>query len=187
MSRIHTGTGDRDRTGLLSGRRVSKADPRIAAGGDLDELNAVLGLLRVEMSIEEQAAVLLTVQSNLMAAGAEVSAAEDRSGAVTRDWQDAATRIEAVIDDLDATLPRLTQFIVPGGTRSSALAHVSRTVCRRAERSITALYEGSDPQPANLAALLIYLNRISDYLFVLARTCDHKEGIADTPWDCENF
>jgi cob(I)alamin adenosyltransferase len=179
--KIYTRTGDAGQTALLGGARVLKDDARVAAYGDVDELNAVLGLALAEGPAEVDALLLLQVQRDLFALGARLA---DPTAAVADRREKAALgaadveRLERAIDEREATLPALTAFILPGGARPGALLHFARTVCRRAERAMVALHRR---QPLE-AALLAYVNRLSDLLFVLARAANHRQGKPEERW-----
>lgn len=177
--KIYTKTGDAGETGLLGGARVSKAAPRVAAYGDVDELNAWLGLAR-SAADESLAAMLEQLQRHLFAIGARladpVGTVANRVAKASVSDQDVA-QLEAWIDRLETELPPLRRFILAGGMPAAASLHVARTVCRRAERSVVAL--GSD---AVEREVLVYLNRLSDLLFVMARTANHRGGVAEAEW-----
>ena len=166
---------------MFGGTRVSKADPRVAAYGDVDELNACLGAVRAQGELPGDIAELLEhIQKDLFAIGARLAdPAEKIAERVTKvavadaDIQ----RLEDWIDRFEAELPPLRRFILPGGNRAGALLHLSRTVCRRAERAIVAL--GVDHVDAHLLA---YVNRLSDLLFVLARAVNHRAGQPEVEW-----
>ena len=179
--KIYTKTGDDGTTGLLGAGRVGKDDPRIDSYGTVDELNAVLGLARAAGGLDAILdALLARVQDDLFAVGAAL-ADPNPSGkfhnAVAAGFAD---RLEAEIDQLEAELPPLTQFILPGGGPASAQIHLARTVCRRAERLVVHL--GRQPGVDVPHHLVVYLNRLSDFLFVLARAANHRAGVADIPW-----
>jgi cob(I)alamin adenosyltransferase len=176
--KIYTRTGDSGETGLFDGTRVSKADARVAAYGEVDELNAWLGLARapgrlnrgLEGKIEQ-------IQRDLFALGARLADPSHRiAERVTKAQVRSADveRLESWIDELDATLPPLRRFILPGGGHQGALLHVARTVCRRAERAVVGI--GGDPE------LVVYLNRLSDLLFVMARAENESAGIPEIEW-----
>jgi cob(I)alamin adenosyltransferase len=179
--KIYTRTGDRGETGLFGGARVSKADPRVAAYGDVDELNACLGMVRAQGELDADIAALLEqLQKDLFAIGARLADPGDRiSGrsAKTAVTHEDVARLEGWIDRLEAELPPLRRFILPGGSRAGAWLHLSRTVCRRAERAIVSL--GTDHVDQHL---LIYVNRLSDLLFVLARAVNHRGAQPETEW-----
>ncbi|HQR12535.1 MAG TPA: cob(I)yrinic acid a,c-diamide adenosyltransferase [Casimicrobiaceae bacterium] len=173
LSKIVTRTGDAGETGLGDGSRVAKDSPRIDAIGTVDELNSVLGVLLAESLPGTIATCLTDVQHDLFDLGGELSI--PGYSAVT----DAhVTRVEAAVEMFNADLAPLKEFILPGGTRAAALAHVARTVCRRAERTtlrLAAAEAVSEPSR-------IYLNRLSDLLFVLARAINRAAGQPDVLW-----
>jgi cob(I)alamin adenosyltransferase len=173
--KIYTKTGDGGQTGLFSGRRVSKADPRVEAYGTVDELNACLGLLLAHLPelAEDVRDQLALQQQHLFAVGAAL--ADDRSGESYSVPEQATPDLENWMDEMDRHLPRMTHFILPSGSRAIAYAHLCRTVCRRAERR-TVEVEGAT------AATISYLNRLSDYLFVLTRYLGHLEGVPEVKW-----
>jgi cob(I)alamin adenosyltransferase len=178
--KIYTKTGDQGMTGLLGEGRVSKDDVRIEAYGTVDELNAVLGLVRahgVDPAIDGLAAQL---QDELFVAGSALADPSPGGPFFSAITSDHIARLETTIDALEAELKPLTEFILPGGTLASAHIHLARTVCRRAERLTVRLARAEGENVSN--ALIIYLNRLSDLLFVLARVVNHRAGIADTPW-----
>jgi cob(I)alamin adenosyltransferase len=179
--KIYTRTGDAGGTALFGGTRVSKAAPRVAAYGDVDELNACLGTVRAESELSGDIVELIErLQKDLFAIGARLAdPAEKIAERVTKvavadaDIQ----RLEDWIDRFEAELPPLRRFILPGGTRAGALLHLSRTVCRRAERQIVAL--GTDQVEPHVLA---YVNRLSDLLFVMARVVNHRSGHPEVEW-----
>ena len=178
--KIYTKTGDRGDTGLFGVARVSKASARVEAYGNLDELNATLGVCRAHGLPPEIDAALASAQVDLFALGAElatVSGKEDTLGIALVGDADIA-RLEAAIDASEATLPPLKSFVLPGGSPGAAALHLARTVCRRAERSLVAL---RDQDPVR-GELVIYLNRLSDLLFSLARQANLRADVADVPW-----
>lgn len=177
--KIYTKTGDAGQTSLFGGTRVSKSDPRVAAYGDVDELNAHLGLARTTTNDAELAAELLRLQRDLFALGAQLADPGEKiashvSKAVLRDGD--VERLEQLIDTLDAELPPLRHFILAGGSPGGAALHVARAVCRRAERGMVAL------DPPIDSVLLKYINRLSDLLFVLARTANQRAGAEESRW-----
>jgi cob(I)alamin adenosyltransferase len=177
--KIYTRTGDAGETSLFDGTRVSKHDPRVETYGDVDELNAWLGLARaqrVEASIDED---LLQLQRDLFALGAQLADPADKIAArVTKAVISDAdvTRLEGLIDRLEAGVPPLRRFILAGGTPAGSALHVARAVCRRAERRMVALDPPVDP------VLLRYVNRLSDLLFVMARAVNHRGGVPEIEW-----
>ncbi len=173
LSKIVTRTGDAGTTGLGDGSRVRKDSPRIAAIGAVDELNSVLGVLLAESPPAPVAQCLTDVQHDLFDLGGELSI--PGHAAIT----DAhIARVEAAVDRFNADLPPLKEFILPGGTRAAAQAHVARTVCRRAERI---LIEAAAAETVSDRSR-IYLNRLSDLLFVLARALNRSAGTPDVLW-----
>jgi cob(I)alamin adenosyltransferase len=180
VPRIYTRAGDQGKTGLGDGTRVSKADPRVAAYGDVDELNAYLGVVRARRPEPEVDSLLERIQRDLFALGAKLAdPREVPTGGPEKAMLSPAdiTRLEQAIDKLDAQLPALRRFILPGGSETGALLHLSRTVCRRAERRIVALGEGAVHPLA-----IVYINRLSDLLFVMARSVNHRAGAGETEW-----
>lgn len=177
--KIYTRTGDKGTTGLIGGKRVSKSSPRIAAYGEVDELNAVIGLVCAETSHDALKKPLFEIQNALFVVGAHL-AAPDSDPKVERINSKHIETLERQIDVMDQTLKPLKQFILPGGTKTASLLHLSRTVCRRAERSVVSLVEihGESVDPW----VVTYLNRLSDYLFTLARLSNHLEKVEDVPW-----
>lgn len=174
LSRITTRTGDDGTTGLGDGSRLPKHAPRIAALGDIDELNSTLGLLLAEPLLPAEFRALLTrIQHELFELGGEVSIPGH-----TRMTDAMALQLEQDLEALNAPLPPLREFILPGGSPPAALCHLARAVCRRAERSLVALAGGEAVSPAALR----YLNRLSDLLFVLARAINRQLGQPDVLW-----
>jgi cob(I)alamin adenosyltransferase len=178
--RIYTRTGDAGDTGLFDGTRVSKADARVGAYGEVDELNAALGVARAAGLDPELEAMVVQLQRELHAVGARL--ADPRRQIAARVEKATLTdahvaRLEELIDRLERDLPPLRHFILAGGCPAGAALHLARTVCRRAERQIVAL--GPD---AVERLVLAYVNRVSDLLFVLARAANHRAGIPETEW-----
>lgn len=179
--KIYTKTGDDGTTGLLGNGRVFKDDPRIDSYGTVDELNAMLGLARAGQGLDSQAdALIALVQNELFAVGAALADPNPEGRFHNAVAEGYAGRLEAEIDRLEAELPPLTQFILPGGTAAAAQIHLARTICRRAERLVVHL--GHQPGVDVPHHLIAYLNRLSDFLFVLARVVNHRAGVSDTPW-----
>lgn len=182
LSKISTRTGDDGTTGLGDGSRVPKDHLRIAALGDVDELNSTLGLLLCEPLPEAVRELLVVVQHELFNLGGELSIP-----GYTLLKDAAVARLDAALDEHNAALPRLKEFILPGGTRSAAIAHVGRTVARRAERSVVALAAADKVN----ATPRQYLNRLSDLLFVLARVLNRAnlDGLSgdDVYWQSEKL
>ncbi|KWB88024.1 cob(I)yrinic acid a,c-diamide adenosyltransferase [Burkholderia ubonensis] len=174
LSKIATRTGDDGTTGLGDGRRVGKDDVRIAAIGDVDELNSTLGVLLAETLPDDVRAALVTIQHDLFDLGGELCIP---GHTVLGDAY--LARLDQWLADYNATLPPLKEFILPAGSRAAALAHVCRTVCRRAERAIVALGRVETLQETPRR----YVNRLSDLLFVLARVLNRADGGADVLWE----
>jgi cob(I)alamin adenosyltransferase len=182
LNRIYTKTGDDGSTGLVGGQRIKKASMKVSAYGDLDELNAHLGVcytLASQVDAKRIEDVLMVIQNELFDIGAELAtpAGSEWPGMV-RSSQEQVLQLEQWIDELNANLPGLTSFILPGGTSLNAHLHVARTVCRRAERAILALHE-TEPVSRNI---LCYINRLSDLLFVLARVAMVDSGKPEYLW-----
>lgn len=180
LNRIYTRTGDAGATRLANGAQVSKADLRVEAYGAVDETNACLGLARLNTAGELDL-ILARVQNELFDLGADLSTPAktgEAEGSVLRILESQVARLEAEIDALNAELPPLTSFILPGGTPAAAALHLARTVCRRAEREAVRLAEAGEivSGPA-----MRYLNRLSDLLFVAARYANDK-GAAEVFW-----
>lgn len=202
--KIYTKTGDNGTTGLFAGPRVPKDHPRIAAYGSVDELNALLGIVacHAQATHDKQPAVTYTEgenpvlssfhltelilaileqsQHDLFAIGAELATPEPtRHGTRMLDNQD-VERLESWIDRLDEQLPALTNFIIPGGSLLAGWLHWARTVCRRAEREVVHLTHSGDVEDCD--TIIVYLNRLSDLLFVMARAANHAQAIPDVAW-----
>jgi cob(I)alamin adenosyltransferase len=187
--KIYTQTGDHGKTSLLSGERVSKSHIRIKAYGSVDELNASLGVLHSMLpdGSDPMLPPLKEIQSDLFHIGALLAATpgSDVVARLTPVGPDRTGRLEHLIDHMQASLPELKAFILPGGHPAAAWAHVARTVCRRAERDVIELAaapESMGADPENLTPVITYLNRLSDYLFVAARFLNHRNGRADVIW-----
>lgn len=178
--RIYTREGDKGRTGLLSGERIDKTDPRVEAYGTVDELGTFLGVAKVHSS-ERIADYIHNIQQKLFLVNAELATNPDSldAGDPLRKLQKIVAEdveaLEIIADELSEELPLLTNFVVPGGTKSAAFLHVSRTVCRRAERRIVNF---ANSHPVN-EQLIKYINRLSDLLFVMARYENLEEGPGD--------
>ncbi len=178
LSKIVTKTGDAGTTGLADGSRVSKDSRRIEALGEVDELNSMLGVLLAEGLPVRLTGELVAVQHDLFDCGGEM--AIPGYVAVT-DAQ--VERLETQVETHNAELQPLKEFILPGGERSAALAHLARTICRRAERAVVALSADAAGTPAAINPITLrYLNRLSDYLFILARTLNRAAGRGDVLW-----
>ncbi|MGI6655402.1 MAG: cob(I)yrinic acid a,c-diamide adenosyltransferase [Desulfobulbus sp.] len=186
--KVYTGGGDKGQTSLFSGERVAKHHARIEVYGNLDELNSCLGLVAAGVPQEEEQirADLVGMQSNLFLMGAWLATMPGSSAVkhLTELPLSLVTDLEKRIDVISEALPELRTFILPGGGREAAWAHVVRTVCRRCERSLTRLIEETRAEEGGetLVRIQVYLNRMSDYLFVLARYLNHISGTEDTAW-----
>jgi cob(I)alamin adenosyltransferase len=177
LTRIYTRTGDAGETSLGDGSRVSKLDSRIAAFGTVDELNSLIGSALVAIGEAELRDVLERVQNELFDLGADLSVPLAVEGRL-RVEQSAVDRLEADCDRLNAGLPPLRSFVLPGGTEAAARLHVARTVCRRAEREVLDASFRVDLNPL----VLVYLNRLSDLLFILARAANATAGVPEPLW-----
>ncbi len=185
--KIYTRTGDSGKTSLFSGERVPKHHLRVEAYGEIDELNAVIGLLIAGLNPGQKTTrtFLIQIQSRLLHVGAWPATQPDSPRIeslqpILPEWTEA---LESAMDDMESHLEPLQGFILPGGTVSAARAHLARTVCRRSERRMAHLQE-TDPGngTSNMDQALIFLNRLSDYFFVLARFCNNAEDRTDQIW-----
>lgn len=186
--KIYTGTGDHGKTSLFSGERVSKAHARLEACGDVDELNSVLGALGASLRDEDPNVdrEIQVIQSTLFHVGACLATTPGSPLAdslKTIDEEQIKT-LEKAIDRMDALLPPLTGFILPAGHEAATWAHIARTVCRRAERyAVSVLAEAMEEKRSQTyGRILVYMNRLSDYLFVLSRYCNRIMGVQEIPW-----
>ncbi len=180
LSRIYTKSGDKGDTGLGDGTRVPKDHPRVAAYGSVDELNAVLGLLLSHFPQAAECELIRSIQNDLFDVGADLClplTADEKPGANLRVRAEQPERLEQAIDRLNANLAPLKSFILPGGQGSAAWCHLARTVCRRAEREVVTLAAEETINPQ----VIVYLNRLSDLLFVLARIYNNN-GHDDILW-----
>jgi cob(I)alamin adenosyltransferase len=180
--KIYTRTGDQGETGLFGGGRVPKSHPRVAAYGDVDELNSAIGVVRATDPREFADALLESVQRDLFAIGGHLATPDPEkvAQAIAKAAlsQERVGELETAIDQATDELPPLTAFILPAGSPKAAALHLARTVCRRAERSVVQLsHESAVPD-----LFLEYLNRLSDMLFTLARQANHRAGGGDTTW-----
>jgi cob(I)alamin adenosyltransferase len=176
LTKITTRTGDDGTTGLGDGSRIQKSQPRVVAMGDVDELNSHIGVLLTEKMPAEFVILLTRIQNQLFDLGGEVCIPGHR--AVTENH---VLFLDTAIANLNVDLPALKEFILPGGSRASALAHVARTVARRAERALVVLSEKEDVA----TCVFQYINRLSDLLFILARALNRAAGVADVCWSRE--
>ena len=177
LSRIYTKTGDHGDTGLGDGSRVPKDHPRVTAYGAVDELNALLGVFLVQLADPALSDLIRSVQNDLFDVGADLCLPQQDSEKVLRVRAEQAERLEKAIDRYNERLQPLKSFILPGGTAAAAWCHLARTVCRRAERDVVTLARSEKINPQ----VVIYLNRLSDLLFVLARACN-QDGKDDVLW-----
>ena len=184
--KIYTKTGDKGETSLYGGTRVSKAAPRVESYGTLDELNAFIGLAKAEISDEKVLNQLQKIQFDLFTVGSEAATPTDKmllaNGKNRLDLmisEKEITELELWMDDFDAELEPLRFFILPSGGKAAATVHVCRTVCRRAERAMVFLNETEEVRPE----LIKYLNRLSDYLFILARYISKISGEKEDYWN----
>lgn len=182
MTRIYTRTGDRGETGLFGGGRVHKAHPRVEAYGDVDELNAVIGVALAALEDRELIERLGTVQPDLFVIGSHLATPRGPEGEAHPHLpalpEGRAREFERWMDEADAELPDLHAFILPGGAPGAAALHLARTVCRRAERRVVALDALESVEPE----VVVYLNRLSDLLFQFARLANHRAEVADVLW-----
>lgn len=178
-SLLYTRTGDSGTTSLVNGTRVAKNSPRVNAYGTIDELNAQIGLLQAQISFLDNFVydTLLRINNLLFNIGAYL--ADGSEGAVPMLTDDDVTALEHAIDTLDSMVPPLKQFVLPGGSVGASQAHVARTICRRAEREILTL---SDTGAVVSELVTTYINRLSDYLFILARYVNHATGTPELTW-----
>ncbi len=178
--KVYTKTGDDGTTGLVGGSRVKKYDPRLEGYGTVDELNACIGVLRaydIPMEIKE---LLIEIQNKLFNIGSRL-ASDERGDAFTADLvikNEDIEILEKAIDSFEEDLPELKSFVLPGGELSVAQCHMARTICRRAERRIVEFSEQASVQ----TEIVKYINRLSDFFFVLARKLSHLKGIQETHW-----
>ena len=177
--KIYTKTGDQGTTSLVGGKRVSKAELRINSYGTVDELNSWIGVLRDQPVNQQRLNVLIEIQDRLFTMGSMLATAPDNTKSkIPLLSEDDIVFLEKEIDAMDNTLPQMRFFVLPGGHASVSFGHVARTVCRRAERLIIELHQD---EPVDLLVIK-YLNRLSDYLFVLCRKMANELHIEETPW-----
>ena len=183
--KIYTKTGDKGQTGLIGGRRVSKADLRIDAYGTVDELNSWIGLVRDQPVNRGDKDLLKEIQDRLFTIGAELATDPEKKPQKAMPAINPADieLLESSMDAMDATLPELRAFVLPGGHQSVSFCHLARTVCRRAERLVVLLNSDSGQADGSVDELVLqYLNRLSDYLFVLSRKMAHELGAEEVTW-----
>lgn len=177
--KIYTKTGDKGTTGLFGGKRVSKADLRIEAYGTVDELNSHMGLVRDMKENSGRTDLLISIQHNLFVIGSMLAAepGNDKVQVPKIDSSD-IQQLEEAMDKMDEQLPPMKNFILPGGHPAISQAHIARTICRRAERRIVSLF---DHEPGD-ELIIQYMNRLSDYLFMLSRMLARDLDVTETPW-----
>jgi cob(I)alamin adenosyltransferase len=177
--KIYTKTGDKGTTSLVGGTRVSKASLRIEAYGTVDELNAYIGLVRDQPVNEPRRDLLKEIQDRLFTVGSILASEPEQTKKIIPDLHEADIKLlETEMDAIDAIMPPLRAFVLPGGHQSVSFCHVARTVCRRAERLIITL---NGQQPVDILVIK-YLNRLSDYLFMLSRLMTHELGSEEVAW-----
>jgi cob(I)alamin adenosyltransferase len=180
--KIYTKTGDDGTTGLIGGSRVAKSDLRIECYGTIDELNAAIGLAAVEVKDDSLRRAIRAVQNELFVIGSQLALPDGQSSSSR--WLPpleavSVTRLEKEIDAAEDELPKLANFILPGGAEAAARLHLARTICRRGERQVVLLARDQKVE----ALILTYLNRLSDWLFVQARLVNHRAGVKDVAWE----
>jgi cob(I)alamin adenosyltransferase len=176
--KIYTKKGDSGETSLIGGNRVKKNHQRIEAYGTVDELNSFLGLVRDTAANKDQENLLLDIQNLLFTVGSTLAAAEGNKMNLPQLQEKDLSTLEDAMDAMDEELPALKNFILPGGDLAASYCHVGRTICRRAERKVVSLAGATTIDPL----IIKYLNRLSDYLFTLARYYTLKHGGNETPW-----
>lgn len=178
--KIYTKTGDRGDTRLFDGTKVRKHDDRVEAYGDIDELNSLIGAASSFLQDPSLVSILADIQRDLFSVGAQLADPRFRERAAGKSQlsRERILSLEHAIDGFDAELPPLREFILAGGGHAGAMLHVARTVCRRAERRVVSLSEKVEVSPD----VIEYLNRLSDFLFVMARAVNHREGKQEIPW-----
>jgi cob(I)alamin adenosyltransferase len=182
LNKIYTRAGDKGKTRLVTGEAVAKTDARVEAYGAVDELNAVLGLARLETAADDVLdPILARIQNDLFDLGADLATPKMKEGVALRIVEAQVARLETEIDRLNADLQPLTSFILPGGSRAAAALHLARTVCRRAERRAVAFADAAGAAAAPHGPALRYLNRLSDLLFVASRQAN-AGGADDVLW-----
>lgn len=184
--KIYTRTGDKGTTALFGSGRVPKTHPRIEAYGTVDEINSIVGMARSHLTESPNAdridAYLQELQTELFTLGADLATPPNTKARVARIQDEDVARLERRIDELEVDLSPLKKFILPGGSPAAAALHVARTTCRRAERLLLRAAESEEISPP----APVYLNRLSDYLFVLARWVNRAEGVDETTWDAKS-
>jgi cob(I)alamin adenosyltransferase len=178
--KIYTKTGDTGKTSLISGRRISKSNMQIDAYGTVDELNSWIGLLRDMTTNENRILLLNEIQDRLFTIGSLLAADTEKDNKIALPplYEEDIALLEKAIDDMDAVLPPMRSFVLPGGHQLVSFCHITRTVCRRAERLVVALSEVQAVEQK----IITYLNRLSDYLFVLSRKITQELNATEIPW-----
>lgn len=176
--RIYTKTGDAGETALFGGRRVPKSHLQVDAYGTVDELNSFIGLLRDSVDRQADQELLAQIQNRLFSVGAHLASDLERSPSPPDLHPDDISILEQAMDSMDEQLPELKNFILPGGHPTASLCHICRTVCRRAERLVVALHQSGQVDEK----VLQYLNRLSDFFFILARQVTYAAGVKETVW-----
>lgn len=176
--KIYTKTGDQGETSIIGGKRVAKDDARIEATGQIDELNSVIGIVISFSDDAQMREHLSRIQRTLFVIGTDLATPAGEKIAIPRLSPSKVNDIEALIDKTDAELPKIEKFILPGGSKTASLMHLARTICRKAERRVVALNRHEKVNEA----VPIYLNRLSDLLFVLARSTNYRKKVPETLW-----
>ncbi len=178
VMKIYTRAGARGETSIIGGRRLAQDDARIEATGQVDELSSVMGIVIAFSEDNELKGILTGIQRTLFVVGADLATPAGEKIAIPRLSPSKASELEELIDKVDAGLPKITSFVLPGGSKTASLMHLARTVCRNAERRVVALNRHEKVNEA----IPIYLNRLSDLLFVLARSINYKKKVPETLW-----
>ena len=176
ITRVYTKTGDSGETSLIDAKRVKKSSLRVCAYGEVDELNSVLGIVNSQLKIDELVKIIKSIQNDLFIVGSDLATPNNAEFDIRRVNSEMVSNIEKLIDGFHSEVGDLKEFILPGGSLEASVLHLARTVCRRAERTVTDL---SDNEELN-NNILIYLNRLSDLLFVLARVVNSRNQINET-------
>jgi len=177
--KIYTKTGDTGETSIYGGNRLSKDDIRVEAYGTVDELNSWIGALRAEISHDKSEQLLVRIQNELFVVGSLLASTADKHADLPQISADIESSLETAIDQMQAQLEPLKTFILPSGNKLISKIHIARTVCRRAERRVVSFSNSG----ADVKSIIRLLNRLSDFLFVLARFQAKTDGIADVPWN----
>lgn len=177
--KIYTKTGDKGTTSLIGGTRLSKAHVRIDAYGTVDELNSYIGMLRDQPVNEKRRELLKEIQDRLFTIGSHLASESDQKKRMLPDLtEEDIVLLENEMDQIDSQIPPLRAFVLPGGHQSVSFGHIARTVCRRAERAVIHLQQGEEVE----SSVIRYLNRLSDYLFMLCRIMTYELGIEEVTW-----